>query len=359
MTIALSEEQLISLPIELTALFRRLDHDIIARMARHVYTVGRSESIDALQIALRINRDLAYVNRQISRVVEQSERITFEAFEKAMELEHYTGDSVLMNLAEEFSRATFGTLRNISENAMLGGRLHRRGRIIPLRTLYQDLIDQAVFQVRTGREDFQRALRSTLRALGTSGVRFVAWRSGYTRRLDSSVRMNLLGGLARLSLAQADMTRERTGVDGYEITWHSGHRETHDFGGLQFRAADYHRDIVPLMLEPNCYHRSFAVMYGVSTPTYSKGELRDLEANERRLRFHDDVGYTAYEAQQKQRRFELAIRETKDCINVFNAANDTEARQQSEKRLAELRTRYRNFSRDVGLNVQPTRVFVV
>ena len=42
--------------------------------------------------------------------------------------------------------------------------------------------------------------------------------SGRSLRLDSAARMNVLGGLARLSHAQAELMGREFGADGYEVT---------------------------------------------------------------------------------------------------------------------------------------------
>jgi hypothetical protein len=100
-------------------------------------------------------------------------------------------------------------------------------------------------------------------------------------------------------------------------------------------------------------------MYGVSTPTYSTAKLRELEAEEQRLRFFEGTGFNKYDAQQQQRKMEVRIRELKDSINVFEAAQDIEALAVSKKQLRQAQARYRSFSTAMGLDPQHTRTFVV
>jgi hypothetical protein len=199
-------------------------------------------------------------------------------------------------------------------------------------------------------------MRQSVKAMADNGLVQVSWASGYKRRLDSSVRMNILGGLANLSHAQAEIIGKEIGADGSEISFHSGFRPTHDFGGKQFTLQQYRQDILPLMQEPNCYHRSFPVILGVSAPAYSQAELDALNAKEREIRQFEGKSFNAYDAQQQQRRYETAIRRQKDRITAFEAVGDGDALRNTQIKLRRLNASYRAFSNATGLRVKHNRL---
>lgn len=191
--------------------------------------------------------------------------------------------------------------------------------------------------------------------MADGGIRQVTWASGRTQRIDTAVRRNLLWGLANLSCRQAEMTAEQVGADGMEITWHDGYRPTHDWGGLQFHMDKWKLEIKPQMEEPNCYHRAFAIVMGVSTPAYSRDELGELRAKNKKEFKYKGETFNRYEAEQRQRRYEASLRQADDRIFAFGKAGDSRGAKQETAVHSRLMREYTAFSDAMELPVRKHR----
>lgn len=90
--------------------------------------------------------------------------------------------------------------------------------------------------------DYSTAMRSTVRDMARSGLRRVTFESGYSRRLDSKARMNILEGVRRLNSEMMAETGREFGVDGVEISAHGLCAPDHQpVQGRQYSNKDYER----------------------------------------------------------------------------------------------------------------------
>jgi hypothetical protein len=231
----------------------------------------------------------------------------------------------------------------------------RNGKHLTLKKFYEDTIDYAVIQARTGQSGLSAAMRRTVDSMAGNGLTYIDYQSGYRRRLDTSVRQNILGGLSHLTQRQAEIVGQEIGADGYEISWHSGFRPTHDFGGKRFGIKEFEDKIKPLLEEPNCYHRAWPVVMGISPPAYSAEQLTEMNEKQREIKSYQGKDYTQYQARQKQRRFELAIRKNQELANAFELSGDTETAKKARVKAQVLRSEYRQFSLKMGLPAQMER----
>lgn len=373
---ALSQDDILSLPAPLVQSFRQMEHDAVGKISKHIGDVGKITVTDLNRVneLQRIGYNVSEIQRDIATTIGKSEQEIYNIFSDAAKEEYtkyrkeydfsgaqyvpFAENKRLQELVEQISTATYGTFVNISRTTTIG-LVGADGKLRPISETYQRSIDYAIMQVRTGQVDFHTAMRGTIKEMASNGLSYVEYETGYTRRLDSTVRMNLLGGMAQLSHAQAEMIGREFGADGMEISFHNGYRPTHDFGGQQFPMDEYRMDILPKMEEPNCYHRSFPIIIGVSTPTYSKVELEKLIAQNEKEREFEGKMYDSYDAQQKQRRYETAIREQKDLINTFEESGDEKGLQRAQIRLRQLNASYKDFSKAMEISTQPKRVTVL
>lgn len=97
---------------------------------------------------------------------------------------------------------------------------------------------------------------------------------------------------------------------------------------------------------------------GVNEPVYTEAELEAFkQENEKGVTF-EGRHYTIYEATQRQRKFERAIRKQKSRILVDKATEDTEKLQTDQIKLVRLRQEYARFSKGVDLPMQHERAEV-
>lgn len=369
----LSDAQIRALPAPIQNHFQRLESDVITKICAHINDIGELTATDIhkLDELKRIGFNIRDIRKEIAATLQKSQDDIYDIFARASELEYngvknlydlsnknwapFAENKRLQELVSQMASAALNDYTNLSHSQALG-LINAAGQFQPLEKYYKDTIDYAILQAKTGQESIYSAMRQTVRAMADNGLVQAAWESGYVRRLDSSVRMNILGGLARLSHAQSAMIGKQIGADGYEISYHGGFRPTHDFGGQQFTEKDYYRDILPLMQEPNCYHRSFPIILGVSAPTYSKEELDELNAAQKEIKYFEGRGFNAYDAQQRQRQYETAIRREKDRITAFEAVGDKGAAQNAKIKLQQLNQNYKKFSDAMDLSIKKNRL---
>ena len=106
----------------------------------------------------------------------------------------------------------------------------------------------------------------------------------------------------------------------------------------------------------NCGHSAHPIVYGASIPQYTPEELEEMrQKNETGISFRGKH-YTGYEATQRQRRLERAIRAQKRKILIDKATGDSEKLETDQIKLQLLQQDYKAFSKAAGLRTQNERL---
>ena len=234
---------------------------------------------------------------------------------------------------------------------------------------YSRVIDEAVTAAQSGLTDYSSAMRKTMRAISDSGIRTVDYATGYSRRLDTAVRQNVLWGIKQCCIGTAEQIGEEIGADGWEISYHSNPRPSHEeMGGRQYADGDgitvngkYYppfSDVADLLQDFNCLHYKFPILLGISEPAYDEEELAAMKENDRRKFEFEGKEYTGYEATQIQRKLETEIRKQKDRANLFAASGDDDGRRAAQEKINLLTKKYKQFSDAAGLPTHKERMSV-
>lgn len=288
---------------------------------------------------------------------------------KNMEFVDYKDNEQLQRLVKGIAGETKATFKNISNAKAIGFVLKdENGKKIfkNLKETYNDLIDEAVFNVTTGTTDYQSAMRNVMKQLANSGVKIheekVGYPSGYNLRIDSAVRQNVLTGVRQVNLEVQKQVGRQFGADGVEISAHSPCAEDHlSIQGKQFSNAEFKRlnGILDRPIgEYNCRHFVFSIVLGVNQPSYSDKMLNQMNRESQSIIEYEGKKYTAYEATQVQRKLETAIRQQKDNQIIGRASGDKELVAQSQSKISELTSKYNDFSKNAGLDTYKERLSV-
>ncbi len=315
------------------------------------------------------NRPLSY---EYSRPFFEAQGMVFIPFEENEPLQRYV---------ESISRQTVGEYKNLTQNTAFAVFDESGRNVAPLfdanigkaptslHDTYTKVIDQAVTTAQLGYTDYQSAMRQTLKALAASGIRTVDYATGYSRRLDSAVRQNILWGIKQCNQNTADMVGEQFGADGYEIDYHSHPRPSHEaMGGRQYAIGKARTvngvhypsfDTVAHLLEDyGCLHFKFSILLGISEPAYDPEQLAAFKEADKQTFEFEGKKYTKYEASQVQRKLETAIRHQKDRANIAKAAGDDDMRRQAQEKINHLTSKYKKFSDASGLPTRAQRMSV-
>lgn len=344
------------------------------------YTIGQQLKYgESLEKIVKILSETSKINEvEIYRMLEEEARknldlkkIYFKA--KKVDFIPYSKNAPLKNLVNQIARTTLKSYRNISQTTALtfldiNGNKVTRG----IGQAYNQIVDDAILNVATGKETFYEALKNQLKTIGQAGVQTLEYEGGYHRRIDSALRMNLQDGLNQLAIAQQELVGEQFGYDAYEVTVHSFPAEDHaniqghifdkeeykklqDFnyygdikdinGKIYTRSSEEH--IRPIG-ELNCYHYAFTIVKGVDRPRYSQEELDRINQENEKGFEYEGKHYSLYEGSQLQRRVELELRRTRET-KLMAQGYDDDLFNEMKARERQLLSKYRDILKASGL----------
>ena len=208
-------------------------------------------------------------------------------------------------------------------------------------------------------------MRDTLRKVGESGLCTMEYESGYTRRLDSAVRMNLLEGIRQINQGIQDKIGEELGADGVEISAHIYCAPDHeDVQGRQMTNAEYakwdaeHAYPKRQIGKLNCHHFVFRVLLGIQEPIHTPEELDRMKEENAKGIYFEGKHYTGYQATQIQRSLEAQIRKYKDIHTLARSAGDDVLKRKAQTQITALTHKYKEFSEAAGLSFKGKRLQV-
>lgn len=372
----LTPEYLKEQPEHIVKIFEKLEEEIIKDIARRIKE--GMELTETAEYQIKIMLEMGYELKDIKKEIDKKTKIAEKQVEKILyksaelsykndrklykkggkDLPSLDKNPAMMNFIEASIKQTQGSLKNLTNT--LGFIDNRRFKLID--TFYRDTLDYAVFQVSSGAFDYNTVLRQAVKKLGDSGVRTIDYASGRAYHIESATRMTVLTGLSQItgymSLANADMM----GQDLMEITAHMGARPSHAEWQGQIVSRSGRKSYLSLddigYGEPdgfkgaNCRHDWFPFFEGISTPTYTQEQLKNIDPPDFE---YEGKTYTAYDATQKQRYYERQIRRTKRNIIAYDAAGLKDDFKAASIKLRRQRELYEDFSKVAGLRAKHER----
>ena len=294
-----------------------------------------------------------------------------ESYYKARNKEFidYENNQQLQDIVNAIKKQTDATFINIANSNNIGFTIKENDGTTsfkPIRQIYNDLIDEAVYNVTTGVKDYQSAMRNTINQLASSGVKVhqekLGYESGYNRRIDSSVRQDVLTGLRQVNIDIQRQVGEDFGADGVEISAHSPCAMDHlDIQGMQYSDEEFEKlnsELDRPIGTYNCRHFIFSIILGVNLPSYSKKQLAQYRKESLGKVTYNGKTYTKYEATQVQRKLETSIRKQKDIQIMAKASGNYQLVGQAQQKITQLTEEYNKFSNKAGLDTYVNRLSV-
>lgn len=189
----------------------------------------------------------------------------------------------------------------------------------------------ASMQVSSGAFTYDTAIKNAIKKVAKSGLT-VQYPSGHVDKIDVAIRRAVLTGVNQTAAEMNMRYCEEIGTDLVEVTAHAGARPEHaEWQGGVYSLSGKSKGYASLVDATgygtgpglcgwNCRHNFYAYYEG-SPRTYTKEYLDNLDHET-----YESKGqtYTNYEAGQKQRAYERAIREEKRYLAGLNSAyNET------------------------------------
>lgn len=302
------------------------------------------------------------------------ENISFaDVYYKARGLETpiYSQNKALQRLVNSVYKVSGEEFKNIAKSTgfrLLGD--NGEPLLLNIDETYKYVIDKCVVAISQGKETYQQAMRSTLKQLSASGVRKIEYDSGYSRRLDTSIRQNILDSIRQVSNESQKLFGEEFDSDGIEISTHlnpspdHSNVQGHQFSNKEYEklqstgvATDYNGEVIDIRIKDNfrpistmnCFHYIFSIVLGVSKPQYSNEELKKIIDDNEKGAELDGKHYTNYELTQIMRKLETKIREQKDLQIIARASGDKDLILQAQTKITQLTNKYKQVVKISGL----------
>lgn len=236
------------------------------------------------------------------------------------------------------------------------------GKPYPLQKAYQKACDFAFEQVFTGAADYNTAIRGACKNIADMGVRVIDYESGVHTGLEAAVRRNIMGGMGLMQEQISQYNHDTLGANGWEVSAHGGSAPDHEpIQGRQYSDKDYQQingSLVRRIGTLNCGHTASPVIIGVNEPQYTEQQLQEMAQQNAKGVTYQGRQYTLYEASQKQRQIERAMRTQKNRILTAETSGDKDYLQISQIRLGRLGEEYKRFSLATGQRTQRERLEV-
>lgn len=382
----LTPDYLQGAPAELEELFLRLEEDIIADICRRIANAGYlTDSAEHQVLRLReLGAGTEYIKQKISEYSaisdEAVDRLFFDAAQTSDEFYRKAYDKANIGYTpyeynDFFQQAvtasvnqTKGELRNFTQSMGFSYRgSNGQVRFHGAAEAYRDCLDYAYMQVMTGAVDHNTAIRNATRRLTEGGLQFVDYASGVRCHADVAARRAVLTGLSQMTGKVSEHNAAELGTDIVEVDAHAGARPDHaQWQGKWYSLSGKSKKYPSLkavtgygtvtgLKGANCRHDFYPVIEGISEPSYTEEELKNIDPPPFE---YNGKTYTYYEATQRQRAMERSMRKTKREILAADATDDKDRFTEKSVLLRRQKEEYGRFSKAAGLSLRNERAQV-
>ena len=362
--------------------FSDLEIRIMEDIVRRIKQTGKITSTADWQInRLRI---LGYssedIEKMLKETLDKSYPEMFELYDKVIDWEYvrkkdiyeqinaefipYEENEELQQLAEGFIQQSKADLKNITQS--LGFYLdYGNGNpvLTPLAEVYQKYLDAACMDIVTGAFDYNSVLRRVVTQITNSGLRQIDYASGRANRVDVAARRAVMTGGSQLTGKISDMNAEKLGTEYFEVAWHGGARPSHAVWQGKVWSK---KELVtvcglgtgPGLLGWNCYHEYYPFFPGISERNWTDEWLAEQDRKENTPKTFNGKEYTLYEAKQRQRQMETAMRAQREKVKLLEAggADPDEVMLARAKYQGQL-NEYSRFCKKMGLTEERERIY--
>lgn len=370
-----------SLPLRLEKLFYEMQNRIFTDIVRRIKKTGGITSTADYQInkLLILGNSTEFIENEIKRLVGLTAPEIWELYDKVANWEyvryadayeqingHFTpleDNEQIQQWSQAVINQTQNEIRNITQSLGMTVEVGGKAVFTPLAEYYQTYLDRACMDIVTGSFDYNTVLRRVVKEMTSSGIRSVDYASGWNNRVPVAVRRAVMTGVSQLSGQINEMIAKDLKTDKYEVTWHSGHRPSHWWGGRVYTYQELqtvcHLGEGDGLCGWNCRHSYLCYIPNVSVRTYTDEQLKDLEAQEQEVKTYQGKEYNKYQASQMQRKLETKMRAQRAKVKQLQQGgadpNDIIA---AKARYLNTLHQYQEFSKKMGLPEQMERVYI-
>lgn len=356
----------------------RIMQDIVRRIKKAGKITSTADwQINRLRILGNSSED---IEKMLKEALNASYPQMFELYDKVIDWEYvrnkdiyeqinaefipYEENDELQQITNALIQQTDADLRNITQS--LGFYLDYGGGkpvLTPLAEVYQKYLDSACLDIVSGAFDYNSVLRRVVTQLTNSGLRQINYVSGRANRVDVAARRAVMTGITQLTGHISDYNAEKLYTEFFEVAWHSGARPTHAVWQGKVWSKKQLITVCGLgtvtgLEGVNCYHERYPFIPGISERNWTDEWLEEQNRKENTPKEFNGKEYTLYEAKQRQRQMEAAMRAQREKVQLLKDGDaDPDdvmlARAKYQGQLNE----YSRFSRKMGLKEERERIY--
>ena len=361
----LTPEQLAQIADKATIrkLYDQLQEDIIADMARRISKMdfGSYTTMWELQKLEAINAERDYIVQRLAETTGKSKSeiiailntgcsTALGSDDKVYRLAGYNPlplakSPALQALIWAGYKKTLGTFQNLTRTT--ANTATRQ---------FEDALDRAYMQVTSGGMSYQQAVKGAVLDLAKNGLAAVQYPTGHVDYMDVAVRRAVLTGVNQTALKIQDARADEFGCDLGEVSAHYGARPTHaEWQGRIYSRSGKSRKYKDFVEATgygsgdglggwNCRHSFGPFFEGISKPTYTEKDLREI--NSKTVEYNGQK-MSLYDASQKQRANEREIRALKrEQAGLEGAGQDAS---EVKAKIRDAQAKQRDFCSQTGL----------
>ena len=363
--------------------YQDLEERIMQDIVRRIMKAGEITSTADWQInRLRI---LGYssedIEKEIKKALNASYPEMFELYDKVINWEYVRNKDIyeqinaeyipfeengqLKQITEAIIDQSFDDLENVTNS--LGFYLdYGNGKkvLTPLSQVYTKYLDAACYDIVTGAFDYNSVLRRVVTQLTNSGLRQIDYSSGRANRVDVAARRAIMTAVSQITGKISEYNAQKLGTEYFEVEWHAGARPTHAVWQGRVWSKEQLYSVCGLgtvtgLLGVNCYHTYHLFFPGLSERNWTDDWLEEQNRKENEPREFLGKEYTLYEAKQRQRQMETAMRAQREKVKLLQAggADQDEVILHKEKYQGQL-NEYSRFCRKMSLTEERERIYL-
>lgn len=364
----------------------------IGKKIRKIKSLSPSDAQKLVNV-LKYGGDYEKIANKLARITALNKKDIYKIFDEVAKKDYrfakqfyeyrklkyipYEKNTELRRLVRAIANKTANEYINIASSTNIGlGIVNQKTNKIEFKVLkeaYNQIIDEAIINVSTGKETFDTMMKKSLNGLDrglkviypTTYIGKDGKEHHYTKNVESAIRQNMTDGLSSLQQEMQKEVGKQFDSDGVEITVVYNPAPDHALvQGKQFRndefekfqndidcrtydgvliTADFDGHDRRSIGQYNCRHLVYSIILGVNIPQYSNKQLQKIIDDNNKGFTYNGKHYTNYEGSQMQRRLENEIRKNKLVQISARARNDEMAIQESQYKVNVLSNQYKKL----------------
>lgn len=363
--------------------YLNLEMRIMEDIVRRIKQYGKITSTADWQInrLVALGNSSEDIEKMLKETLDASYPEMFELYDKVIDWEYvrnkdiyeqinakfipYEENEQLQQLTDALRRQTQEELENITRSLGFYLDYGNGNRVLtPLAQVYHGYLDNAVMDIAIGAFDYNSTLRRVVTQLTNSGLRTIDYASGRSYRVNVAARMAVMTAVSQITGKISEYNAQKLGTEYFEVEWHAGARPTHAVWQGRVWSKEQLYSVCGLgtvtgLLGANCYHTYYPFFPGISERNWSDEWLDAKNREESEPKEFNGKRYTLYEAKQRQRHMETAMRAQREKVKLLQAggADKDEVILHKAKYQGQI-NEYSRFCRKMSLTEERERIYL-